>query len=59
MTSFITEWNARIAEAKATNDTITITNTFMDCQDAFNEADNGSDSMHFFNIDIIQEFFNA
>ena len=56
MTSFIREATARIEAARATNDAITIVNTQMDIRDEFFNQDDGSDAMHFFYMDVIQEF---
>ena len=56
MKAFIRETNNNIAIAKATNDPITIINAYMDARDAFFEADDGSDEMNFYYMDVIQEF---
>ena len=56
MRAFIRVWSERIEAARASGDSITITNAQMDCRDAFFEADDGSDSMHFFYMDVIQQF---
>ena len=54
--NFIRQANARIEAARATNDAITIINTQMDIRDEFFNQDDGSDEMHFFYMDVIQEF---
>ena len=53
MNAFIREWSNNIAVANATGDAITIVNAMMDARDAFFEADDGSDEMHFFFMDVI------
>ena len=56
MKSFIREATARIEAARATEDAITIINAQMDVRDDFFNQDDGSDEMHFFYMDVIQEF---
>ena len=53
---FIRESNVRIEAARASNDPITIVNAYMDVRDAFFEADDGSDEMNFYYMDVIQQF---